>query len=109
MKTCDETVIDWSNPASALLQDIYYKELGLSEAAAAAADDDDDIDDSETLAQDVWSVAEVNQYVVRLKEFALFHGKSSILDAAMSIEECVASMHVVRYNTQSNISHFYNK
>ena len=88
--------------ASGLLQDIDYMESGLSDAA-------DDVDDSVTLTQDVCSVADVYQYVVRLKEFALFHGKSSIFDAAMSIEECVASMHVVWFNTQSKISDFYNK
>ena len=55
------------------------------------------------------SLLEAEQYVRKLNEFGLFHGKCDIVTSVMELQESVSNMRVENTVKQSKIHDFFSK
>ena len=97
--TCDETM-DWDRPVSELLQEHVH------ETETVSDNSDDESCDS---VEPVCSLNEVEDFLDKLKGFALAKGQSSMLTNLMEISEMATSLRIETSCQQSKISDFFKK
>ena len=70
--------------------------------------DDVSSDEESVDTTTVCSLSEAEQYVRKLKEFGLFHGKCDIVTSVMELQESVSNMRVENTCKQSKIHDFFS-
>ena len=97
--TCDEA-IDWDKPVSELLKEHVHEQETVS---------DNSDDETVESAEPVCSLTEVENYIEKLKSFALSKGQATMLTNLMDISEMATSLRIETSCQQSKISDFFKK
>ena len=97
--TCDEDM-DWDKPVSELLKEHVHEQETVS---------DNSDDETVESAEPVCSLSEVENYIEKLKSFALSKGQATMLTNIMDISEMATSLRIETSCQQSKISDFFKK
>ena len=97
--TCDEAM-DWDKPVSELLKEHVHEQETVS---------DNSDDETVESAEPVCSLTEVENYIEKLKSFALSKGQATMLTNLMDISEMATSLRIETSCQQSKISDFFKK
>ena len=99
--TCDSAACDWNRPASELLE----------EMRGGGENDDQDCEEEivENVSEPVCSIIECSEYIGKLKNFARVHGKASMLESVIDIDELLNKMKMEISKKQTKISDFFGK
>ena len=103
-KTCNEEMTDWNKPASEILGEIREDaDSDLHEQS------DDDIEDGDVCAsQSMISLAEFQSYLIKMKQFAINQGKTTLLNGLMDIDNIIGKEIMESSRKQTSIRDFFN-